>query len=135
MATYLPSWFTSNNWFNIIYYSVGTNVLPGGSGGGGTGNNGQGKHGRGIGLGGSGTGTPTGTGTSCYATILNVSGTSVNALFIMPGTPLGSITRTSMNSSPNNLSPDYFEDAENANLDNVYVIPGSSSNDSLDALP
>lgn len=133
--TTLPAWFAQNNWDNVIYYSAGTNVLPGGVGG--AGNKGKGKGGKGSGgLNNGGGGGAISSGTGCYATTLTVSGTSVNVLFIMPGTPLGTQSRTGVNASlsSSNLSQ-YFEDPENANLDNVYVIPGSSSNDSLDALP
>ena len=62
---------------------------------------------------------------------LTVSGAPTQALFFMPGLPLGSITRPS-----NNLS-DYLEDAENQNMDDTYVQPGTTaiSNDSLYTLP
>ncbi len=142
MASSLPSWFTPNRWFDVVYYAAGTNVLPGGTGGGGTGNKGKGKGGKGSGgLSGGGSGIASGSGTGCYAATLNVSGTTVNALFIMPGAALSTQSRTSPNNSliasQANLSQ-YFEDAENTNLDNVYVIPGSTasnSNDTLYALP
>jgi hypothetical protein len=49
-------------------------------------------------------------------------------------TPLGSITRTSPGLSLINLT-DYFEDAENQNLDNLYIMPTAISNDSLYILP
>lgn len=62
---------------------------------------------------------------------LNVSGNSTAALFFMPGTPLGSVTRTYTN---NNLSW-YFEDAENQTMDDNYVTPTSNSNDQLYVLP
>ena len=64
-------------------------------------------------------------------TNLTVSGTSAAALFFMPGTPLGSITR------PSNNLLDYLEDAENQNMDDIYVKPGTTttSNDSLYTLP
>jgi len=62
---------------------------------------------------------------------LNVSGISTSALFFMPGTPLGSLTRTYPN---NNLSL-YLEDAENYNSDDNYIFPTSTSNDQLHALP
>jgi len=62
---------------------------------------------------------------------LNVSGNSTAALFFMPGTPLGSVTRTYTN---NNLSW-YVEDAENQTMDDNYVTPTSNSNDQLYALP
>jgi hypothetical protein len=66
----------------------------------------------------------------CSAT-LSVSGNSTAALFFMPGTPLGSVSRTYTN---NNLSW-YLEDAENQNLNDTYVTPSSNSNDQLYALP
>lgn len=66
----------------------------------------------------------------CSAT-LNVSGNSTPALFFMPGIPLGGITRT----YPNNNLAWYLEDAENQNMDDIYVTPTTSSNDQLYALP
>lgn len=66
----------------------------------------------------------------CSAT-LNVSGNSTAALFFMPGTPLGSVTRT----YPNNNPSWYLEDAENQNTDNNYVTPTANSNDRLYPLP
>jgi hypothetical protein len=138
MAAVLPPWFTPNHWFEVIYYSVGTKSLTPYFAG--NGSKGRGKGGipsGGLSVGAPGTPTPPG-GTGCYATTLSVSGTNVNALFILPGTPLNMQSRTGTNAilgpSSSNLTQ-YFEDTENANLDNVYVIPSSSSNDSLDALP
>ena len=66
----------------------------------------------------------------CSAT-LSVSGNSTAALFFMPGTPLGSVTRTYAN---NNLSW-YLEDTENQNMNDIYVAPTSIFNDQLYALP
>lgn len=66
----------------------------------------------------------------CSAT-LDVSGNSTAALFFMPGTPLGNITRTYTN---NNLAW-YLEDTENNNLDDLYVTPSTNSNDQIYALP
>jgi len=77
-----------------------------------------------------GTSNLAGTPAGCSAA-LSVSGSSTAGLFIMPGTPLGSVTRTYPN---NNLSL-YLEDAENYNLDDNYISPTSSSNDQLHALP
>lgn len=65
------------------------------------------------------------------STTLSVFGNSTPALFFMPGTPLGSVTRT----YPNNNLLWYLEDAENQNLDDIYVTPTSISNDQLYALP
>ena len=65
------------------------------------------------------------------STALSVSGNSTAALLFMPGTPLGSVTRTYTN---NNLSW-YFEDAENQTMHDNYVTPTSDSNDQLYALP
>ena len=62
---------------------------------------------------------------------LNVSGNSTAALFFMPGTPLGSVTRT----YPNNNLSWYLEDAENQNMDDNYINPTSNSNDQLYVLP
>lgn len=66
----------------------------------------------------------------CSAT-LSVSGNSTAALFFMPGTPLGSVTRT----YPNNNLSWYLEDAENQNMDDTYVTPTSNANDHLYVLP
>ena len=134
LAALLPAWFSSNNWFDVIYYTAGTNSLT--AGGAGSGTIGWGKNGKGYG-GLSGTGTVTGTatggpGTGCYATALHVSVTSVQALFLMPGTATSGVTRTGLTSS--NLSQ-YFEDMENQNLNDLYVLPTSTSNDSLYTLP
>ena len=136
-----PTWFIPNNWFDVIYYSASTNVLPGGGGVGGTGNKGKGKGGRGIGGlsgvggGGGGGGGTAGTGFGCY-TSLSVSGISANALLLMPGTPLGTQSRTgSLSATPTNNLPQYFEDSENTNLDNIYVIPSTTSNDTLYTMP
>ena len=143
-ALALPSWFIPNNWFDVVYYSAGTNVLT--TGGGGTGIIGKGKKGKGsggLGGGGGGGGAP-GTGFGCY-TILSVfnpnlvSTVNVNALLLMPGTSLGTQSRTGVNASlslsPTNNLSNYFDDTENTNLDNVYVIPNATSNDTLNALP
>ena len=128
-----PPWFTTNNWFDVIYYTASTNALPGG-GVVPPGNRWLGRRGRGSGGGGGGGGTPV-TGFGCY-TALSASGSNVNALFIMPGTPLGTQSRTGTNASlsSSNLS-NYFEDAENINLDNIYIIPSVTSNDTLNASP
>ena len=67
----------------------------------------------------------------CSAT-LDVSGNSTAALFFMPGTPLGSITRTAY---PNNNLAWYLEDTENNNLDDIYITPSTNSNDQIYALP
>ncbi len=138
LYTTLP-WFTDNKWFDVIYYTAGTSSLLGGAGGGG---GGAGKKGKGKGKGGGGGGGSGGGSTICPAnntstlTVLNPDGTTLtsnaSALFLMPDTPLGGITRTSMSST--NL-PDYFEDAENQNLDNLYIMPTAISNDSLYILP
>jgi hypothetical protein len=62
---------------------------------------------------------------------LTVSGNLTPALFFMPGTPLGGVTRT----YPNNNPSWYLEDAENQNMDDIYVTPTTNSNDQLYALP
>jgi uncharacterized membrane protein YgcG len=135
LATFLPAWFTPNNWFDVIYYTAGTASLPGGGGGGGGGGGkkGKGKKGGGGGVSGGG-GSP---GCTPFLSILDANGNplapnNASALFLLPDTPLGSITRTSMSSI--NLT-DYFEDAENQNLDNLYIMPTAISNDSLYILP
>lgn len=66
----------------------------------------------------------------CSST-LNVSGNNTAALFFMPGTPLGNVTRTYTNNNPSW----YLEDAENQNMDDNYVTPTFNSNDQLYALP
>ncbi len=127
-------WFTDNKWFDVIYYTVGTNRLAPGAV---AGNHGWGRRGRWGGGGGGGGGSASGSGTGCYAPTLSVSGSSANALFLLPGTPLGVNRTGSMSAAPlpsGNL-PSFFEDVENQNLDNVYVLPGASSNDSLYLLP
>lgn len=65
----------------------------------------------------------------CNATLV-VSGNTTPALFFMSGSPLGAYSRPDFT----NLSA-YLEDAENSNADDNYVIPGTSSNDSLYKLP
>ena len=134
MPLVLPAWFSSNNWFDVIYYSAGTNSLSGGAG---SGSIGWAIHGKGYGgLSGTGTtgGAATGSGTGCYATTLSVSNTSINALFLMPGAPIGSLTRTGLTSSSLILSQ-YFEDPENQNLNDLYVMPTATTNDLLYTLP
>lgn len=65
------------------------------------------------------------------STTLNVSGNNTAALFFMPGTPFGNITRT----YPNNNLFWYLEDTENNNFDDNYISPSINSNDQLYALP
>lgn len=135
-------WFTNNNWFNVIYYTAGTASLPGGAGGGG-GGGGKAAKGKKTGGGGSGGGSSSGV-TTCPGgnngklNVLDTSGSTftnnASALFFMPGSPLDGITRTSTGISSTNL-PDYFEDAENTNLDDTYTFPGVDSNDLLFILP
>jgi hypothetical protein len=132
----LPTWFTPNHWFDVIYYTAGTNSLPGGAGGGGgaAGRRGKGKKGGGVGVGVGGT-----AGCTPFLSVLDSNGTLItsnaSALFLMPDVPIGrysGITRTTM--STTNL-PSYFEDRENLNLDNLYIMPTAISNDSLNILP
>jgi len=66
----------------------------------------------------------------CSAT-LNISGNSTPALFFMPGTPTGGVTRT----YPNNNLSWYLEDIENQNMDDNYAAPTANSNDHLHTLP
>jgi hypothetical protein len=60
---------------------------------------------------------------------VTVSSVQHKAVFFMPGTPIGGITR------PTNTMSDYLEDAESNEEwtagDHIYVNPTSSSNDSL----
>ena len=93
------TWFTTNRWYRVIYYSVGANFLDS---------------------------TPSGCNQN-----LTVSGNAQKGLFFMPGTPLGSVTR----SYPNSNLPWYLEDAENQNMNDTYVIPTATSNDQLYVLP
>lgn len=62
---------------------------------------------------------------------LNVSGNNTPALFFMPGTPLGSISRI----YPNNNLSWYLEDSSNQDMNDIYVSPTASSNDQLYVLP
>lgn len=138
MTSILPSWFGDNNWFDVIFYTAGTSILPGGAGGGG---GGGGKWGKGKKGGGSWTGGGGGSGsTSCsspFLTLLDSDGstltTSANAFIIMPGAPLSPITRTSSINTTNLTN--YIEDIENTNMNSIYVMPGENSNDSLFVLP
>ena len=138
MSLQLPSWFKPNNWFDVIYYTAGTSSLPGGGGGGvgGGGKTGKGKKGAGGSGGGGGGG---GGSTGCTVTFLSVLDTNNNtltnnasALFLLPGTPLAGVIRTSVSST--NLQ-DYFEDSVNLIMDSTYQMPGASSNDLLYILP
>lgn len=64
---------------------------------------------------------------------LHVDGNNTAALFFMPGTPLGSVNRSS--NYPNNNLSWYLEDAENQNMNDNYVTPAFNSNDQLYTLP
>ncbi len=64
---------------------------------------------------------------------LHVDGNNASALFFMPGTPLGSVNRSS--NYPNNNLSWYLEDAENLDSDYNYVTPTPNSNDQLFVLP
>lgn len=95
-----PSWFFDNEWYKLIYYSVAKNYSADPS--------------------------------YCYyygscsgSSTLSVGGVSgVRALFFMPGTPIGTLTR-----SLTNLTH-YLEDSENYDdNDDNYVTPASQAGD------
>lgn len=91
-----PTWFFANKWYTLIYYSVAKNYTQ----------------------------DPAGC-SSCTGSTLNVDATTgVRILFFMPGTPIGTLTR-----SPTSL-PDYLEDAQNNdNSNDLYVTPTSQAFD------
>jgi type II secretory pathway pseudopilin PulG len=93
----LPAWFLLNEWYTQIYYSVARNH----------------------------TRPPTSNCTSCIDNTLSVDGVNgVRALFFMPGTPIGTLTR-----AIDNL-PDYLEDAQNKDdANDLYVTPTSQTGD------
>ncbi len=94
-ATTLPSWFTYNNWHNVIYYGVATLAAE-------TVDN------------------PTCTATTVATCTLSVDGTPrVAAIFFTPGTPRDAIVR------PNNpnMPAYYLEDASNIDANDLYVTP------------
>jgi len=96
-GTFRPSqWFFDNEWYKLIYYSVAKNDTENPS-----------------------------SCTSCIDTTLRVDGISgVSAVFLMPGTPVSTLTR-----SPTTLS-DYLEDSENKDDSNDrYVTPTSQAGD------
>lgn len=98
-ASATSPWFIDNQWYRVIYYSVGTDRLA--------------------------------TAPVGCSTALTVSGNIAPALFYMPGSPLGGISRA----YPNSIVSWYLEDAENQNLDDIYVSPSSISNDQVYVLP
>ena len=136
LLTFLPAWFKPNNWFDVIYYTAGINSLPGGGGGGGGGGGrkGKGKKGGGSSSGGGG-GSP---GCTAFLTVFDSNGTLItnnaSALFLLPDVPLTGQTRAINGINSTNLA-NYFEDIENQNLDNAYIMPTAISNDSLYILP
>ena len=105
ITTYLPNtWIANNNWFDIVYYTAGTNFMSGGMG---------------MGMG--------------CATTLNVSGVSASALFIMPGISLNGISRSiSLNlinmadyfedSENQNLDATYVTPSTSSN-DTLKILP------------
>jgi type II secretory pathway pseudopilin PulG len=94
-----PSWFVNNQWNTLIYYSVGRNYTQYASGC-----------------------------SSCDIgkTTLNVNGVwGTHALFFMPGTPIGTMTRVN-----DYTLTDYLEDSQNNDDSNDwYVTPASTSKD------
>lgn len=91
-----PDWFFENEWYKLIYYSVAKNDTQ-----------------------------DPGDCYSCVDNTLRVDGVSgVHALFIMPGTPIGTLVRTVTN------LPHYLEDAENNDdANDHYVTPASKDGD------
>ena len=89
-----PSWFFDNQWYTVVYYSVGTSFSSYHSGG-----------------------------------TLSVNGVpGQRVLFMMPGTPIGTLTRSI------SQLPDYLENQpgtvqNNDNADNSYVTPSSQARD------
>lgn len=92
-----PQWFFDNQWYALIYYSVAKNSTQ-----------------------------DPGACTSCSASAtLSVDGANgVEALFFMPGTPIGALIRDIES------LPDYLEDAENKDdANDLYVTPTSQEGD------
>jgi len=94
-----PAWLFNNEWHTLIYYSVGRNYTQYASGC-----------------------------SSCDIgkTTLNVNGVwGTHALFFMPGTPIGTMTRVN-----DYTLTDYLEDSQNNDDSNDwYVTPASSAKD------
>jgi hypothetical protein len=94
-CTAFPAWFYNNQWYTLIYYSVAEYY------------------------------TADRYDFGCYTCKLTVDSTGgVQVLFFMPGTPIGTLTRslTSL--------PDYLEDsANNDNSNDLYVTPASNNED------
>lgn len=130
------TWFKSNNWYDVIYYSAGTNGVGGGSGGWG-GGSWRGRWGGGGANWSGGGGSGSTACTASYLTILDTNGATLtsnaNALFLMPDFSITGATR-SISMSTSNLAQ-FFEDLENKNKDDIYVLPGATSNDMLNILP
>jgi len=92
-----PQWFFDNQWYTLIYYSVARDYTQ----------------------------NPPFNCLTCIDSTLRVDGVSgVRALFIMPGTPIGTLVRTVTNLSH------YLEDSENYDDDDDrYVTPASQAAD------
>jgi len=94
-CTSFPAWFYNNEWYKLIYYSVAEYYTPD-------------RFDFGC--------------STCKLTVDSTNG--VRVLFFMPGTPIGTLTRslTSL--------PDYLEDtANNDNSKDLYVTPASHAED------
>lgn len=91
-----PLWFFDNQWYSLIYYSVARNYTA-----------------------------STILCTSCVNNVLSVDGVpGARVLFLMPGTPVGTLVRTTTTLS------DYLEDPQNKDdVNDLYVTPTSKDND------
>jgi len=95
-----PQWFFDNQWYTLIYYSVAKNS------------------------------SAYVYSSYCYScsssSTLSLDGVyGVHALFFMPGTPIGTLTRL-----PTSLLSDYLEDSQNNDdANDLYVTPASQARD------
>lgn len=96
VAGSLPQWFFDNQWYSLIYYSVAKDYTE-----------------------------DPGNCDTCDDNTLSVDGVNeVRALFFMPGTPIGTLTRNVEN------LPHYLEDSQNKDHANdLYVTPTSQAGD------
>lgn len=92
-----PQWFFDNQWYKLIYYSVARDYTQ----------------------------NPPFNCLTCINSTLSVNGVpGVRALFFMPGTPIGTLTR-----SPTNLTH-YLQDSGNYDdANDLYVTPTSQAGD------
>jgi hypothetical protein len=95
-----PQWFFDNQWYSLIYYSVARNYTVNSS-----------------------------SCDTCISSTLSVNGVNgVRALFFMPGTPIGTLTR-----AIDNL-PDYLEDSQNKDDANDLYVTSTSQDGDRDRL-